>query len=186
MQEQEINNKDFTSVIFTLTEEATTESIKDIIAKCERDNLNLIIVEDKCIADSFDRNIFKIARQLECAGHKGILAIVEDIQDKNNTGLNKVLDTVDVTDKKVMIASKSDVIRTTQDRIFHNNTMYLKPTQIDEFKELDQHYHNYGLTKKQINANIVPVRDSKTDPKIGNNEPCPCGSGKKYKKCCKK
>ena len=22
-------------------------------------------------------------------------------------------------------------------------------------------------------------------PKIGNNEPCPCGSGKKYKKCCK-
>jgi SWIM/SEC-C metal-binding protein len=21
-------------------------------------------------------------------------------------------------------------------------------------------------------------------PKIGRNEPCPCGSGKKYKKCC--
>jgi SEC-C motif len=27
----------------------------------------------------------------------------------------------------------------------------------------------------------VPVR---TEPKIGRNEPCPCGSGKKYKKCC--
>jgi len=25
------------------------------------------------------------------------------------------------------------------------------------------------------------VRDS---PKIGRNDPCPCGSGKKYKKCC--
>jgi hypothetical protein len=25
------------------------------------------------------------------------------------------------------------------------------------------------------------VRDT---PKIGRNEPCPCGSGKKYKKCC--
>lgn len=23
-----------------------------------------------------------------------------------------------------------------------------------------------------------------TEPKIGRNEPCPCGSGKKYKKCC--
>jgi len=23
-----------------------------------------------------------------------------------------------------------------------------------------------------------------TKPKIGRNEPCPCGSGKKYKKCC--
>jgi uncharacterized protein YchJ len=21
-------------------------------------------------------------------------------------------------------------------------------------------------------------------PKIGRNDPCPCGSGKKYKKCC--
>lgn len=30
-------------------------------------------------------------------------------------------------------------------------------------------------------------RDSKTfraEPKIGRNDPCPCGSGKKYKKCC--
>ena len=23
-----------------------------------------------------------------------------------------------------------------------------------------------------------------TGPKIGRNDPCPCGSGKKYKKCC--
>jgi uncharacterized protein YecA (UPF0149 family) len=23
-------------------------------------------------------------------------------------------------------------------------------------------------------------------PKVGRNEPCPCGSGKKYKKCCGK
>ena len=29
----------------------------------------------------------------------------------------------------------------------------------------------------------VPVR---TDPKIGRNKPCPCGSGVKYKKCCAK
>jgi uncharacterized protein YecA (UPF0149 family) len=23
-------------------------------------------------------------------------------------------------------------------------------------------------------------------PKVGRNDPCPCGSGKKYKKCCGK
>ncbi|HIE11729.1 MAG TPA: hypothetical protein EYP62_08950, partial [Kiritimatiellae bacterium] len=28
----------------------------------------------------------------------------------------------------------------------------------------------------------VPVR--RTQPKVGRNDPCPCGSGKKYKKCC--
>ena len=25
-----------------------------------------------------------------------------------------------------------------------------------------------------------------TENKIGRNDPCPCGSGKKYKKCCNK
>ncbi|MCA1900713.1 MAG: SEC-C domain-containing protein, partial [Candidatus Hydrogenedens sp.] len=29
----------------------------------------------------------------------------------------------------------------------------------------------------------VPVR---VGPKVGPNDPCPCGSGKKYKKCCGK
>ncbi|MCL0076849.1 SEC-C metal-binding domain-containing protein [Dehalococcoidia bacterium] len=24
----------------------------------------------------------------------------------------------------------------------------------------------------------------RVDPKTSRNEPCPCGSGKKYKKCC--
>jgi len=28
-----------------------------------------------------------------------------------------------------------------------------------------------------------PVR---TGPKVGRNDPCPCGSGKKYKQCCGK
>jgi preprotein translocase subunit SecA len=29
-------------------------------------------------------------------------------------------------------------------------------------------------------ARQVPVR---TGPRVGRNDPCPCGSGKKYKKC---
>ncbi|HOC06175.1 MAG TPA: preprotein translocase subunit SecA [Bacillota bacterium] len=38
-------------------------------------------------------------------------------------------------------------------------------------------------------ANPVPGGDSNTSParkgkKVGRNEPCPCGSGKKYKRCC--
>jgi tetratricopeptide (TPR) repeat protein len=33
-------------------------------------------------------------------------------------------------------------------------------------------------------ANRAGVATRITKPKIGRNEPCPCGSGKKYKKCC--
>ncbi|MBN1577370.1 MAG: UPF0149 family protein [Chitinispirillaceae bacterium] len=29
-----------------------------------------------------------------------------------------------------------------------------------------------------------PRPKEKAEPKIGRNDPCPCGSGKKYKKCC--
>jgi len=30
---------------------------------------------------------------------------------------------------------------------------------------------------------VKPVR---TGPKVGRNDPCPCGSGKKFKHCCGK
>ncbi len=31
---------------------------------------------------------------------------------------------------------------------------------------------------------VKPSTVHKTSPEIGRNDPCPCGSGKKYKKCC--
>jgi len=30
----------------------------------------------------------------------------------------------------------------------------------------------------------APVEPTSPDRKVGRNDPCPCGSGKKYKKCC--
>ncbi len=31
---------------------------------------------------------------------------------------------------------------------------------------------------------VKPTTYVRGSPKVGRNEPCPCGSGKKYKKCC--
>jgi preprotein translocase subunit SecA len=31
---------------------------------------------------------------------------------------------------------------------------------------------------------LSPPRPGVTEAKVGRNDPCPCGSGKKYKKCC--
>jgi hypothetical protein len=36
----------------------------------------------------------------------------------------------------------------------------------------------------QSEGGEVSVQQVRTEPKIGRNDPCPCGSGKKYKKCC--
>ena len=32
----------------------------------------------------------------------------------------------------------------------------------------------------------IPEKTTRAGPRVGRNEPCPCGSGKKYKKCCGK
>jgi hypothetical protein len=46
--------------------------------------------------------------------------------------------------------------------------------------ESEMHYQN---AKKQEMIQNVPVQK---ENKVGRNDPCPCGSGKKYKKCCGK
>ena len=33
---------------------------------------------------------------------------------------------------------------------------------------------------------VIPKTVIRTGPKVGRNDPCPCGSGKKYKHCCGK
>ena len=33
-------------------------------------------------------------------------------------------------------------------------------------------------------AKATPALRTATGEKVGRNDPCPCGSGKKYKKCC--
>ena len=47
------------------------------------------------------------------------------------------------------------------------------------------------MPKKKRNLNLShgnegggPVTVRRKEKKVGRNDPCPCGSGKKYKKCC--
>ena len=44
---------------------------------------------------------------------------------------------------------------------------------------------SWGPGESMDERTAVAVKTvSHSTPKIGRNEPCPCGSGKKYKKCC--
>lgn len=40
------------------------------------------------------------------------------------------------------------------------------------------------LPSKYTQAINIPNPPTRAGKKVGRNEPCPCGSGKKYKKCC--
>lgn len=58
----------------------------------------------------------------------------------------------------------------------------LAETSVDNFAMAMATYARIGRTLAQVFANTTPfVRD---EAKVGRNDPCPCGSGKKFKKCC--
>ncbi len=42
----------------------------------------------------------------------------------------------------------------------------------------------HALADSKLNLDVLSSQIRRATPKIGRNEPCPCGSGKKYKKCC--
>ena len=46
----------------------------------------------------------------------------------------------------------------------------------------NDHYNKKWRVRILDRAQELTIR--RTERKIGRNEPCPCGSGKKYKKCC--
>lgn len=60
-----------------------------------------------------------------------------------------------------------------------------------ETDEGPQHHHELSQFTKRDGAWYFtdaadPTNQTfvRSEPKVGRNDPCPCGSGKKYKKCC--
>lgn len=49
--------------------------------------------------------------------------------------------------------------------------------EVSEFKKVDGRWFF-------MDGQVVGSTVSRTGPKVGRNDPCPCGSGKKFKKCC--
>jgi hypothetical protein len=50
----------------------------------------------------------------------------------------------------------------------------------DEHDHSGEHVHGPGCAHRHAPGKAIEPRA----PKVGRNDPCPCGSGQKYKKCC--
>jgi SEC-C motif-containing protein len=54
----------------------------------------------------------------------------------------------------------------------------------------DQSHHELSTFKKEngewyfVDGTLKDATVRRTEPKVGRNDPCSCGSGKKFKKCC--
>lgn len=68
--------------------------------------------------------------------------------------------------------------------VYNNTRLWvLKGYTPVELRPAEQEQLNPLPVKEKKASNVVDIRSYQ---KIGRNEPCPCGSGKKYKKCCGK
>ena len=74
-----------------------------------------------------------------------------------------------------------ELFDTMLDKIEKDITMYLLKAEIRQNLEVKQVKGNANSGAEKVSKN-----KGKTVKKIGRNEPCPCGSGKKYKQCCGK
>jgi len=78
-----------------------------------------------------------------------------------------------INDTEGTVEFEASYIRDGIKDIHHEKAKFRKET-VDE---LPQWFYDEG----QITHSVSEAR---TDRKTGRNEPCPCGSGKKYKHCC--
>lgn len=119
---------------------------------------------------------------------KGIISVLAESHHMSNlyfigfiSGINTSLVTV-VDTEELKVDSEID-INIDFEKLYYNmhvanaNWLYNLP----EWDNI--------LTKEKRNEIKTAYNKTKTvvnDNKIGRNDPCPCGSGKKYKKCCGK
>jgi SEC-C motif-containing protein len=61
---------------------------------------------------------------------------------------------------------------------FRNDDGEQEHREVSTFSKLDGAWY---FTSGEVRG---PQQVRRASPKVGRNDPCPCGSGKKYKKCC--
>ena len=67
----------------------------------------------------------------------------------------------------------------------HSDLKELAPTIARLFVDAVREYAYVGASIQQVLAESdAPPGEARRATKVGRNEPCPCGSGRKWKKCC--
>lgn len=100
-------------------------------------------------------------------------------------------------DKDLLIAMMEDLIFDVQEtelkdaidnmveliNIENEEARYVASSMMNKFAKKIRLWRYKGSTTNDIKSNLVSLKENKS---VGRNDPCPCGSGKKYKKCCGK
>jgi peptide deformylase len=86
--------------------------------------------------------------------------------------------------KKGCHTKRYKTIEVEVDNIESNMTFGAGDTELDLLESVCVQHEIDHLNGMRILDRAMELTIRRDKPKIGRNEPCPCGSGKKYKKCC--
>ena len=86
--------------------------------------------------------------------------------------------------KKGCHTKRYKTIEVEVDNIESNMTFGSEDTELDLLESVCVQHEIDHLNGMRILERAMELTIRREKPKIGRNEPCPCGSGKKYKKCC--
>ncbi len=70
------------------------------------------------------------------------------------------------------------------DDLQHHEVAQFRKDKAGQWLFIDGDAHTHAADEDIEKAHATPVTVKRTAEKIGRNDPCSCGSGKKYKKCC--
>lgn len=114
------------------------------------------------------------------------LDLINKSEEKNNKEyyINRITDTAMIQDINYNPLYSADAMEQ------YLQSRGLEPLDDDELAQKLESGELYGLSMKSLFDSIgndsaySPSTFIRKQPKIGRNNPCPCGSGKKFKKCC--
>ena len=90
----------------------------------------------------------------------------------------------------LLFSIKYDVVKTLQ-RMVIEDPEKTKAEELERRRKTEQSMRyqkseSEASVESQADANVKAAPFVRAEQKVGRNEPCPCGSGKKYKQCCGK
>jgi len=77
-----------------------------------------------------------------------------------------------------------DIRRTVVHHLFHLNLDRFDQAELEQKRERELDHMNFSAPSENPGGSpVVKQEEARSAHKVGRNDPCPCGSGKKYKKC---
>ncbi len=163
----EADDDGITAVVLALGDYSPREALDEINAAFRRDLVDPTFVDSDDIIDSIAKGDCHYQEALENCPPTGIEDTVEELRDWESYQDDALRGDDDLTEDE-----------------FDEDDLEDEDFDVDGLGDEDDLYFSPTNEFAQRLPAEPPATIRNTEPRVGRNDPCPCGSGRKFKKCC--